>query len=175
MTDSMTITTRWNKLLPDWRDADTRRTGIVDFVRLPNTCFFSANAWGLKGKLPGGKHSWVSEFDGLSWKTFEITDIETIEVQKANVLYAASKDYQKRQLIVSDRDPSTMWFGNRPRLEAIHPWRGIGNECPFEDSYLLYNNCNTYVSYVAWRHKFKLILPYIGFKEYEYWEKNEAR
>ena len=78
MIDSMTIITRWNSLF-DWRLADISKTNILDSVSSPMTCMLSADAWGLKGKLPGCKHSWIASFDGNKWKTYEITDLETVK------------------------------------------------------------------------------------------------
>lgn len=176
MIDSMTITTRWSKLLPDWRDADISETNVLDHFRLPTTCFMSASAWGIKGKMPGGKHSWIAQFDGNDWTTYEITDIETINTQNAKILYAEIDSYTQRQLIVSNRNPATMWFGNKPRVDTIHDYVQIQPEYPFNDNInLLFNNCNTYLSYVAWRHGFNVSLPYVGYKEKHFWDKmNEA-
>jgi hypothetical protein len=79
----------------------------------------SANAWGLKGKLPGCKHSWIASFDGAKWKTYEITDLETVDIQQGTVLYAGYTDKMLKQLIVSNRHPGTKWFGNMPKLDYI--------------------------------------------------------
>lgn len=175
MIGSTTITTRWNKF-SDWRDADISKTNVLKHIKLPATCFLSANAWGLKGKLPGGKHSWIAEYNGYTWKTFEITDRETIEIQQANILFCERDNYTERQLIVSDRDPSTLWFGNQPRLDGIFNWKGIEEYYPLNTNInLAFNNCNTYLSYIAWRYHFKLKLPYIGFKDKSFWEKHEIR
>ena len=121
MIDNTTIITRWNRH-SDWRNADISETDVLNSIKTPATCFLSANAFGLKGKIPGGKHTWIATFNGTYWKTYEITDIETIEVQKARMFYAehvTQDDWKRRQLIISNRDPSTVWFGNQPRLDAI--------------------------------------------------------
>lgn len=171
MIDSTIITTKWNKF-SDWRDADISKTNILSHIKNPVTCFLSSNAWGLKGKLPGAKHSWIAEYNGYTWKTFEITDRETIDVQQANILFCERDSYTERQLIVSDRDPTTMWFGNQPRMDAIFNWKGIENGYPLNTNInLLFNNCNTYLSYIAWRYHFKINLPYIGFKSKQFWQK----
>jgi hypothetical protein len=175
MIGSTTITTKWNKF-SDWRDADISKTDVLKSIKLPATCFLSANAWGLKGKLPGGKHSWIAEYNGYAWKTFEITDRETLEVQQANIFFCERDNYTERQLIVSDRDPSTLWFGNSPRLDAIFNWKGIEEHYPLNTNInLAFNNCNTYLSYIAWRYHFNLKLPYIGFRDKSFWEKYEIR
>lgn len=174
-TDNMTTTTRWNKLF-NWRFADISKTPILDEATRWNTYVLSAPAWGLKGKLPGGRHSWIAKktHEG-QWRTVEITDLETLQYQKAIPIYHKYADPYIRQVIVSDRDPSTMWFGNMPRVDATFDTTFI----PFSqlDSYplnekinLLTNNCNTFVSYMAWQNYWKLDLPYVGFRQPEYWE-----
>lgn len=173
MIDNTTTITRWNRH-SDWRNADISETDVLKSIKTPATCFLSANAFGLKGKIPGGKHTWVATFNGTYWKTYEITDIETIEVQKARMFYAehvTHDDWKRRQLIISNRDPSTVWFGNQPRLDAIFPYRKIVHGYPKNDRFnLITNNCSTYLSYIAWAYCFDFSFPYIGFKPKEYWD-----
>jgi hypothetical protein len=139
--------------------------------------FFSANAFGLKGRLPGGKHSWCSIKENNSWTTLEITDIETIEFQEANILECSSYDKYAKQVIVSDRNPGTMWFGSAPSIisysknigdlllnKEIFPYKAL-------DIKLYKNNCNTYLSYLLWTANVDLKLKYIGFKSYTHWDK----
>jgi hypothetical protein len=171
MIDNTTTITKWNRF-SDWRDADISKTNVLDSIKLPATCFLSANAYGLKGKFPGGKHTWVATFDGNRWKTFEITDRETIDIQNAMILYADRDNYIERQLIVSDRDPSTMWFGNQPRLDRVYEYVNIDpSKYPNNDNInLVTNNCSTFLSYISWKHRFFTTLPYIGYKRLSYWD-----
>lgn len=171
MIDNTITTTKWNRF-SDWRFADISETDVLSSIKTPATCFLSANAFGLKGKLPGGKHTWIATFDGSRWKTFEITDIETIEIQQARVLYSEHDSFTQRQLIISNRNPSTVWFGNRPRLDRIYKYVDIEYEYPKNTNInLLTNNCSTYVSYIIWKYGFETTMPYVGFKQKEYWEK----
>ena len=172
----MITTTRWNRL-SDWRFADISKTDILDKATRWETYVLSAPAWGLKGKIPGGRHSWIAKLthDGL-WRTVEITDLETLQYQNAIPIHYKYADPYSRQLIVSDRHPATMWFGNRPRVDAVFdttfiPFKQLDEYPLNKDINLLTNNCNTFVSYMAWMNFWELDLPYIGFKQPEYWEK----
>jgi hypothetical protein len=171
MRDNMTTIIKWN----NWRNASIEKTNIIDDVQ-PGIYFFSANAWGLKGKLPGGKHSWAAVYNG-SWATYEVTDLETIEVQGATASVYGHQVYNKRQVIISNRDPRTMWFGNKPTLiEYSKNVQGLytrlfADPYPEEDVKLYKNNCNTYLSYLLWATGIDKKLNYVGFKNYEYWEK----
>lgn len=168
----MIITTKWN----NWRNASIAKTNIVDNAK-DGIYFFSANAFGLKGKLPGGKHSWAAIRAGSSWFTIEITDIETIEFQNANIVFSQNSDKYASQVIISDRDPSTMWFGNKP--EVLHYSSKVFDftsnmmyfPYPGKNIKLYKNNCNTYLSYLLWASNSRKHFKYIGFKQYNYWNK----
>lgn len=168
----MLITTKWN----NWRKASIEQTNIVDNAK-DGIYFFSANAFGIKGKLPGGKHSWASIRENNTWTTFEITDIETIEIQNSNIIECSSYDKYAKQVIVSDRNPGTMWFGNTPSIilysKNIQDLLLNKTFFPYKDSDIkLYkNNCNTYLSYLLWAANINLNLNYVGFKSYKYWDK----
>ena len=172
MKDSMITTTKWN----NWRNASIEPTNIVDNT-VNGIYFFSANAFGLKGKLPGGKHSWCSVKEDSSWTTLEITDIETVEFQKANIIKCSFYDKYAKQVIVSDRNPGTLWFNNNPSIitystniqdlllnKDFFPYKSV-------DIKLHKNNCNTYLSYLLWAANIDLKLNYIGFKSYKHWNK----
>jgi len=168
----MITTIKWNS----WRNASIAETSIAD--NLPNgTYFFSANAFGLKGKLPGAKHSWCSIKSNTGWVTMEVTDIETVEFQKANIISCTTYNKQTKQVVVSDRNPATLWFGNTPKLiySSVLPENITGNKKYYPyilSSIKLYkSNCNTYFSYLLWVHNINLKLNYIGFKSYKHWNK----
>lgn len=175
MKDSTTIITKWSNL-SNWREADISKTSLVDHITDPGVYFFSANAWGIKGKLPGGKHSWVSIFDGVGWKTLEITDIDTIEVQKANILYAELGDTKAKQLIISDRHPATKWFGSDPELiHSLPDISAVDETClsmyKHGEVKLLTNNCNTLASFIMWACKEDKRFRYVGYKSGKYWNR----
>lgn len=171
MIDSMTITTRWNSLF-DWRLADISKTDILDRFTSPVTCILSANAWGLKGKLPGCKHSWIATFDGTRWKTYEVTDLETIEVQNAAVIYAEHSDKTLKQVIVSNRYPGTKWFGSMPRIDCVGEFVDINvADYPMNNAVnLTTNNCNTFVSYISWKYQLPTNKLYLGNKSNKFWQ-----
>jgi hypothetical protein len=169
----MTIITKWN----NWRKYSIVKTSIVDNAE-DGIYFFSANAFGIKGKLPGGKHSWVSIKNSLGWTTYEITDIETLEVQGARYINTpVHLDKTIKQILVSNRDPSTLWFGNVPKV--IHyckdsidfKWNTTLFPYSCDKIQLHKNNCNTYLSYLLWANNSKTTFRYIGFKSYKYWDK----
>ena len=170
MIDSMTITTKWNKLF-DWRYANISRVDILDEYTEPVTCFLSSNAWGLKGRLPGGRHSWISSFDGTHWKTYEITDLETVEIQQGNILYAKYSDKSLKQLIISNRFPATKWFGNTPRIDYVTKFLDLDvKNYPMNQNIdLVTNNCNTFLSYVTWKYQIPLSKHYVGYKNKDFW------
>ena len=171
MIDNMTIITRWNNLF-DWRDADISRTNILDSFSKPATFILSADAWGVKGKLLGGKHSWIANFDGNNWKTYEITDIETVSIQQGSVLYSNYTDKTLKQLIISNRHPGTKWFGNNPKLDYVGEFIDIDvTDYPMNKSInLITNNCNTFVSYVVWKYKLSVNRLCIGHKSNRFWQ-----
>lgn len=172
MIDSMTTTTKY----PSWYDADISPTDVLKSIRLPALCFLSANAYGLKGKLPGGKHTWMSVWNGSYWHTYEVSDMETIAVQ-AGYPWHGDITHNGRQIITSDRDPTQMWFGNEPRLDYIakipkfEDMAQIVNEYPYDKFNLLTNNCSTFMSYVVYRLGLDFKANYIGFKSKKYWER----
>lgn len=172
MKDNMRITTKWN----NWRNASIEPTSIVDNCS-DGVYFFSANAFGLKGKLPGGKHSWCSIKENNCWTTFEITDIETIEFQKARIIKCTTLDKHTKQIIVSNRNPATLWFGNMPKVlaysTAVEDLLLNSEIFPYniKNIKLHKNNCNTYFSYLLWACNLKQKFNYIGFKSYNYWDK----
>jgi hypothetical protein len=174
----MTIITRWNKLF-DWRLADISRTDVLKGEVDPTkTYVFSAPAWGLKGKLPGGRHSWVAKKSRYvdEWRTIEISDLETLQYQSGLWHYNKYADPYVRQVVVSDRDPTTKWFGSEPKLEGVFDTQLIPieqlNEYPFHNKVSLHkNNCNTFLSYLSWRNDWQLQLDYVGYKDADYWEK----
>lgn len=170
----MTTTTKY----PKWYDADISPTDVLSSIKLSAICFLSADAYGLKGKLPGGKHTWITVFNGSFWKTYEVTDMETLSVQGGYPWYGDTTS-KPRQIIVSDRDPSQKWFGSEPRLDYIAPYLSQSkmvqflNDYPKHNEYfnLLTNNCSTFTSYMAWRMGLDFSPRYIGFKSKKYWEK----
>lgn len=170
MIGSMPTTTKWNNW-SDWRHADISETNILASFKTPVTCFLSANAWGLKGFLPRAKHSWAASFNGYSWKTYEITDIETVEIQGGNIFYALHSDKELKQLIISDRSPSTKWFGNMPRIDHIHSYIDLDlRKYPLNCNInLTSNNCNTLTSYIAWKYQIPFTCSYIGSKSANFW------
>lgn len=176
MIDSTKTIIKWNRRF-NWRYASTEKTNIVDHVTENGVYFFSANAWGIKGKIPGGKHSWVALFFNGEWLTLEITDLETIKVQKATPIFVDHNNLSQKQLISSNRHPATMWFGNTPELIFFSP--NIDSFLKNQQIYhyvhgkpnIITNNCNTFISFVMWLCEENKIFHYVGYKTNKYWNR----
>lgn len=171
MIDSMLTTIKWNKLF-NWRCASIAQTDLLNHVSKPATFILSARAFGMKGWIPGSRHSWVATFNGVTWKVYEISDLETLKVQDANVLHAEYSDLSKLQLVVSDRQPSTKWFGNTPSIDYEGPYIDI---CVMDypmntDVNLYFNNCNTFISYLVDKYNLDYNCRYIGYKPKSFWQ-----
>lgn len=171
----MIITTRWNKLF-DWRLNEVTPTDVLSSIKTPAICILSAPAFGLKGYLPGGRHTWIAQSCGNGWVVYEISDLETLQYQGGEWYYNKYYDPYQPQLVATSRDPSQMWFGNKPRLDRIYPYSFIFesdlNQYPLnKDIDLRTNNCNTFVSFMSWKYGWDARLPYVGFKPPEYWDK----
>jgi hypothetical protein len=107
---------------------------------------------------------------------YEISDLETLQYQGGEWYYNKYYDPYQPQLVVSGRDPTQMWFGKKPRLDAVYPYRFIFEsdieQYPLNKNITLTkNNCNTFVSWMSWKYEWDVDLPYVGFKQPEYWEK----
>ncbi len=176
MIDSILITTKWSNIF-DWRYANVDSTQILSNIIEPCVCILSARSWGLKGLIPGARHSWISIYNKKKWLTFEVTDIETIEILKGNVIHSKYDNKQKLQLLESDRDPSLIWFGSTPRIEGIYNYFDIDFfDYPLNvNNNLVTNNCNTFISYIVWKHGLDFNKYYVGFKKKNFWDKNKGR
>lgn len=177
MTDNMPIITKWLSLF-DWTMADISKTEIFNDVNIPSTCFLSARAHGVKGKVPGARHTWISSNNGSGWLTYEVTDIATIKHLGGEIKYAAYSDIKISQLICSNRDPGLKWFNNSPRLDFVTDYIDLTEILDYpmnHDIDLIHNNCNTFISYVIWKYNIHHRPLYIGFKPKKYWNSFSAQ
>lgn len=172
MTDNTPIITKWRSQF-DWTIADTTDTKILSGITSPATIFLSAKSHGIKGNVPGARHTWVTSFN-VSWLTTEVTDIKTITHLNGNIQYALYNEQNISQVIISDRISSKKWFNNKPRIDYITNYvdlTDIVKSYPCnKDINLIKNNCNTFISYIAWKLKIKYPYRYIGYKPTTFWE-----
>jgi hypothetical protein len=162
-------------MLKDWRLCDQS----VIPLDLDQNCFYylQAQAWHLKGYL-GGTHSWFA-FWHNHWLVIELTDRETLEIQKANFIYSPrSANYTGHSPYISDRQYNAKWFGHAPYIVDSCPAIGydrlieVANSYPFKDFKTLYRNCNTFASYLIYKLKLPLKRPFrsVGFRNSNWWD-----
>ena len=138
----------------------------------------SAQAWHLKGYL-GGKHTWLA-FKYKEWLVAELTTRETLHTQDALILYdgAPQNDDEAHAPFISMREPNRQWFGHDPEVTWIHPYtinsQDVFDACktyPLKDFKLLTQNCNTFVSYLAWKLNIDMRgKKNFGYKKMEWWD-----
>jgi hypothetical protein len=181
MTDSTSIITRLNnatnRLFKDWKLLDTSSADL----NLDKSYFYylHARAWALKGWL-GGTHSWFAFWskEKNSWLVLELTDLETLDVQKAKPLYINKVAYTEHSPVISNRTPDAMWFDARPKILGNvlnnFKYKEIEQVCKdyqMQDFDLLSANCNTFASYVIYKLDlgFSKPLRSYGFKNNKHW------
>jgi len=150
----------------------------------PNRIYYiQAQAWALKGYL-GGTHSWLSfySYKHKSWLVVELTDINTLMVQDANIVYVGDvHDIYQHSPFITKRPYNSRWFGKDPIVVdscmAIVDYDQILNaakEYPFKEFKLLYRNCNTFTSYMIAKLNLPLRRPFrsFGFRNRRWWKKH---
>jgi hypothetical protein len=184
--------------LGDWRGHSTLSSGLLDSTAAAGGIYlFSARTCGLKGIVPGSRHSWISVCENGRWSTAEITDAETLALQRAVAGGPARWKHfgvpgtpnRFPAPFISDRAPDGLWFGQAPRLEwhcadlqrgaAFHRHLdGLCKEYRFRKSFSLTdNNCSKFVSYLVWHAGLPVSLtaqsvksPLLGFRQADYWD-----
>ncbi|MDB5822413.1 MAG: hypothetical protein JWR21_1117 [Herminiimonas sp.] len=184
--------------LGDWRRHSTASSGLLDTVgEAGGIVLLSARTCGLKGLVPGGRHSWLSVCHNGRWSTVEISDAETLSYQHAVAggparwrhFGAPGTPSRCPAPFISDRTPDGLWFGQVPRLEwhCADPQRGTAfyqhldalcKTYRFRHVFSLAdNNCSKFVSYLLWHaglvdrvtaQPWKS--PLLGFRRAPYWE-----
>jgi len=164
----------------DWKTHD--QTPVP--LELHKGCmhYLHSRAWSVKGYL-GGTHSWFVFWSEMHDKHLvdELTDMETIYVQRANAIFV-KKDvgYIERTPVISDRAPNSRWFGSIPvivgKTEMSMTYHDIEQACidyPITQFNLLNRNCNTFSSYLIHRFGLKIRRPLrsIGFKGKKFWNR----
>jgi hypothetical protein len=173
--------TIFESIFGDWRTQDV---SLVDLRLDPSQIYyFLARTCGFKGWL-GGTHSWMGFWseEKKRWLVLELSDIETVSIQKANILFATTDDLFDRGPILSDRDPRQKWFGAIPRIvdQQRRTMRTrdvieVSRRYPFSDYRLLSRNCNTFFSFanlelgVHFRRPFRCV----GYRSKTWWEKRK--
>ena len=140
--------------------------------------YLQAQAWHLKGYL-GGTHSYCTFFNNGKWAVVELTDIETLEVQQADILYHGTTGSEHAPFI-SYRPYNAKWFGHAPYIVDSCPapiYSDILFEAknyPIKDFKILTQNCNTFTSYLINQLNLPLKRPLrsVGFRNRKWWNRN---
>lgn len=182
MTGSMTITTKWSSqvLFKDWRKCDQ---SLIEMpLEKTKIYYIHAKAWHLKGYL-GGTHSWTTfwsnEFN--KWLVVELSDYETLWVQKASIYYNRSMalNITDRAPCISDRPYNAKWFGGVPIIVGSYEtncsyetMKKICQDYPEYGFDLINKNCNTFTSYLMYKLDTDIKKPFrsIGYRKKEIWK-----
>jgi hypothetical protein len=167
-------------LFKDWRLLD--QTSVDLSLDKEYVYYLHARAWALKGWL-GGTHSWITFWSAKhdKWLVVENSDIETIEVQSANILWIRENTgYYDRSPLICDRIPDAKWFGTIPIIvgkdKCSFDYDDIVRICenyPFFDFNLITRNCNTFISFIVSELDLNISRPIrsYGFKSKKFWRK----
>ena len=159
----------------DWRVCSQEvHTSIV----LDPTQFYylQAQAWHLKGYL-GGTHSYCAFYD-KEWLVVELTDLETVAVQQAGIIYKGTDGYEHAPFI-TNRPYNARWFGHTPYIvdscsavESSLIFEAVKNY-PNKKFNVLHYNCNTFTSYLIATLGLNLKRPLrsVGFRNKSQWAK----
>jgi hypothetical protein len=142
--------------------------------------FMRARTFGLKGRL-GGQHSYVAYVRNGVHTVFEVSSAETLDYQEVSFRSYIRRPVAPLEQVVlaSDRHAGQRWFGHKPRLlatvrdAALLDVLDVVNDYPKVTTgfHLFANNCNTFVSWVA--YNFNVKLPWTpGSKRHSYWKKH---
>lgn len=143
--------------------------------------YLQAQAWHLKGYL-GGTHSYCAFNHNQQWMVIELTDIETLEVQKADVLYHGT-DTKLHAPFISSRPYNARWFGHKPYIvdsctnnTSYEQIVEVTKNYPLKEFNLLKQNCNTFTSYLIASLNLDLERPFrsVGFRNKQWWQKNHG-
>jgi len=139
--------------------------------------YLQAQAWHIKGYL-GGTHSYCAFFHDSNWLVVELTDIETLEVQNAEIVYSGASGAEHAPFITK-RPYNAEWFGKSPYIVDSCPkplYNDIVIACknyPLQEFKILSTNCNTFTSYLIAALNLNLRRPIrsVGFKNSNWWRK----
>ncbi len=147
-------------LTGDWRKMDTSLIEM-DFNK-NRTYLLATRSVGTKGWL-GGKHSFIYWFSQSQqkWLTVEITDHETLEIQKAKIVLKFTNDFLKMAPFITMREANQRWFGAKPRIiDSIElnisdeDMYNFVTQYPIKEYQVFTQNCNTFTSFL--NHQIKL-------------------
>jgi hypothetical protein len=165
-----------NRLLGDWRIESVEPVAdLADGLH-----FMRARTIGLKGVL-GGYHSYAAYVRGGVHTVFEVSDAETLDHQGVTLRsYIERPLTPKTQVVLaSDRHGYQRWFGAAPKVLAtcnvpLIEVLTIVSEYPQASMkfHVLRNNCNTFVSWLAYNVGCKLPWTW-GMRSHRYWARRE--
>jgi hypothetical protein len=167
-------------LFKDWKQCDISQDFDL-ILDTEKTYYLHATAWHLKGLL-GGTHSFIACYDKSRgvWFVAEVTDRETLDVQKCNAIYAGTMDYYERAPYITNRVYNARWFGHKVKIIDSCPAVDFSDilyatkSYPITEFNLLKANCNTFSSYLIWKLKlpFKRPIRSVGFKNTQWWNEH---
>lgn len=165
-------------LFKDWKLLDQTSVGFN--LEKQYVYYIHSRAWALKGWL-GGTHSWTTFWseEHNKWLVIELTDRETINVQKATIFCIKDNtDYLTKTPIISDRVPDSLWFGTTPIIvgKSLNTFTYVTFvelclKYPITNFRIVNRNCNTFTSYIISTLDLSIKKPFrsIGFKNRCFW------
>ena len=172
-------------IFKDWRVLD--QTPVPMDLDKSRIYYMHARAWALKGYL-GGTHSWITFYSKKhkSWLVLEFTDLETLEVQNAEVVaqgWPTPSDTLHAPFITK-RPYNARWFGADPIIVDSCEMKvsfddvvSVLSQYPFKKFILTKRNCNTFVSYIINKLDLDMRRPLrsFGFRNKNWWEKHGTK
>jgi hypothetical protein len=166
----------------DWRKCSQDVIPLT--VSKDRLFYIQAQAWHLKG-YTGGTHSWLTFWSTQhnDWLVVELTDQETLWYQNGDTVYHGSTTdvATVHAPYITTRPYNSQWFGHDPYIVDSCfldvDYSDIllaAKNYPIKDFKLLYQNCNTFTSYMIWKLNLKLKRPFrsIGFRNKNWWQEN---
>ena len=172
-------------IFKDWRICDQSPIDLTfhkDYIY-----YVHAKAWHIKGVI-GGRHSYLTWYSPEHQRqlVIEYTDRETLDVQKANIVYSGRDEYTLHAPFISDRLPNARWFGADPIIKGccgkgVIKYQDFVDACEsypnkVTDFHLLKNNCNTFTSYLLYKMRLEIEQPFpaIGHRSRQRWSNSGA-
>ena len=151
----------------DWRQASQKPVELDLDTRY--IYHVQSVSCGIKG-LFGGTHGYLTFFSRPrnKWLVVEVTDLETLEIQNATVLYCKKENpgHQEKTVYISDRKHDARWFGHRPAVVdrdlCVPDLYDIIVACDayiHDDFDLIKKNCNTLVSFLIYHFNLDMYRP----------------
>lgn len=175
----MIIIIKWSSgmLFKDWRQCD--QSPVLMNLDKSRFYYIQSRAWALKGYL-GGTHSYCAFWD-QQWLVVELTERETLEYQDGRILYDGNvtPDDTVHAPYITTRSYNSKWFGSTPYIVdscvSTVDYHSVLSACkqyPLTEFKLLYQNCNTFTSFLISKLNLPLSRPLrsVGFRNKKWWK-----